>query len=119
MPSPSGEGDRNLFAPGFFVRAKQDMGGIDYSCGCMDYGFKRPKEPWEASDGAVYLLAGLAEHAPEQAASLLPQLADVARLDHFRRARALQETVWRQLPTIARGLGKKVCFVYLGGGAGG
>ena len=34
------------------------MSGADYSCGCMDYGFKRPKEPWEASDGAVYLLAG-------------------------------------------------------------
>lgn len=33
----------------------------DYSCGCMDYGFKRPKEPWEASDGAVYLLRELSQ----------------------------------------------------------
>jgi len=27
----------------------------------MDYGFRRPKEPWEASDGAVYLLRELAQ----------------------------------------------------------
>ena len=33
----------------------------DYSCGCMDYGFRRPKENWEASDGAVYLLRELAQ----------------------------------------------------------
>ncbi len=27
----------------------------------MDYGFRRPKEKWEASDGAVYLLRELAQ----------------------------------------------------------
>jgi hypothetical protein len=27
----------------------------------MDYGFRRPKEPWEATDGAIYLLRELAQ----------------------------------------------------------
>jgi hypothetical protein len=31
----------------------------------MDYGFKRDRQPWEASDGAVYLLAVLSEVAPQ------------------------------------------------------
>lgn len=31
--------------------------------GCMDHGFTRQREPWEASDGAVYLLRELAQAA--------------------------------------------------------
>ena len=74
----------------------------------MDYGFKRDREPWEASDGAVYLLAGLAEVAPAEVPPLLPQLAELATLDHFPQARSLQATTWHQLPTILNSLGKKV-----------
>ena len=74
----------------------------------MDYGFKRDREPWEASDGAVYLLAGIAEVAPAEVPPLLPQLAELALLDHFPQARSLQTTIWHQLPAILKSLGKKV-----------
>lgn len=74
----------------------------------MDYGFKRDKEPWEAADGAVYLLAELAGIAPGEMPQLLPVLAEIALLDHWPQARSLQTTIWRQLPEILRGLGRKV-----------
>ena len=80
----------------------------DYSCGCMDYGFRRPKEAWEASDGAVHILSELARAAPESVPEFLPELARVAGLDGFEACRALQATIWKQLPLMAQGLGKKV-----------
>ncbi len=80
----------------------------DYSCGCMDYGFRRPKEAWEASDGAVHLLKELAERAPEAVPKFMPELADVAAQDDFEACRSLQATIWKQLPSIAKGLGKRV-----------
>lgn len=75
--------------------------------GCVDHGFSRPKEPWESSDGAVHLLRQLSEVAPGSVPEFLPTLADVSRLDHFIHAHNLQETVWQQLPAIARNIGKK------------
>jgi len=74
----------------------------------MDYGFQRPREPWEASDGAARALAALAGGAaPAAVPALLPALAEAARVDHFRRCRQLQATVWRALPRIFHGLGKR------------
>jgi hypothetical protein len=46
--------------------------------------------------------------APEAVPEFLPELAEVAGLEHYERCCALQETVWRQLPAIAAGLGKRV-----------
>ena len=74
----------------------------------MDYGFRRPKEAWEASDGAVHMLKQLAGAAPESVPEFLPELAQIAGLDGFEACRALQATIWKQLPLIAQGLGKKV-----------
>ena len=74
----------------------------------MDYGFRRPKEAWEASDGAVHMLTQLARAAPESVPKFLPELAQVAGLDCFEACRALQATIWKQLPLVAQGLGKKV-----------
>eukprot|EP00850_Spirogloea_muscicola_P019293 SM000187S03910 [mRNA] locus=s187:114336:121099:- [translate_table: standard] len=45
--------------------------------GCMDHGFSRAKEPWEASDGAIYLLKELALASPHQALQFMPTLADL------------------------------------------
>lgn len=84
------------------------LDGADYSCGCMDYGFKREKQPWEASDGAVYLLAGLSEVSPAEVPPLMPVLSEIALLDHWRQARSLQTTIWSQVPRIMNGLGKQV-----------
>ncbi len=74
----------------------------------MDYGFRRPKEAWEASDGAVHLLSELSSAAPETVPEFLPELAQVAALEDFEACRSLQTTIWKQLPQIAQGLGKKV-----------
>ena len=82
--------------------------GADYSCGCMDYGFRRPKEAWEASDGAVHLLKELSERAPETVPEFMPALADLAALEDFEACRGLQTTIWKQLHPIAKGLGKRV-----------
>ena len=70
----------------------------------------RPRQPWEASDGAVYLLRQLVEVVPQEVTPLLPLLAHIAALKHFPQARNLQETIWKQLGPIMLILGKKVCL---------
>lgn len=69
---------------------------------------RRPRQPWEASDGAVYLLRHLIEVTPQQATPLLPTLAQIAALNHFPQTRNLQETIWKQLGCIMATLGKRV-----------
>ena len=120
---------------------------------------RRDKEPWEASDGAMYMLrelsggwecggggggggaaefccsavamclvpcppslpqaigtpphmlstaAAAAAVAPASVPEFLPALAALARLQHFSHAVNLHETIWKQLPTIAENVGKKV-----------
>ena len=68
----------------------------------------RPRQPWEAADGAVYLLRELADADPAAVTPCLGALAEVAALRHFPEAWTLQETIWKQLPYIAQHLGKKV-----------
>lgn len=68
----------------------------------------RPRQAWEASDGAVYLLRHLTEVMPQQALEFLPLLAHIAALNHFPQARNLQETIWKQLGAIMQALGKRV-----------
>ena len=75
--------------------------------GCIDHGFARDKEPWEASDGAIYMLRELSSVAPDEVVSFLPELADISRLTHFSHCLNLQETLWKCLPVIARNVGKK------------
>lgn len=74
--------------------------------GCMDHSFARDKEPWEASDGAVYLLRELASTCPDYVASQLPAAAELATLDHFEHAHKLRATLWSCLPALARRVGK-------------
>eukprot|EP00899_Mesostigma_viride_P016795 jgi/Mesvir1/25116/Mv21577-RA.2 len=70
--------------------------------GCMDHGFSRDKEPWEASDGAVYLLRELAAVNPDKAAEFLPVLAQLGYVDGFAQAHNLLETIWKHFPAIAK-----------------
>lgn len=74
--------------------------------GCMDHSFARSKEPWEASDGAVYLLRELAIACPDYVATQLPAAADLADVDHFAHAHKLRATLWACLPGLARRVGK-------------
>jgi hypothetical protein len=80
---------------------------LQRSDGCMDHGFARDKEPWEATDGAICMLRELAAVAPAALPPFLPALADAARLAHFAHCLTLHETLWRALPDIAEALGKK------------
>ena len=41
----------------------------------MDCEFLRPQQPWETTDGCIYLMRELAEGWPAQICALLPQLA--------------------------------------------
>jgi hypothetical protein len=88
--------------------------------GCSSCGITRPKAPWEATDGSVYLLRELVilgcgedNTNPDLALSdevllpLLTELADVCRVQHFPQSDDLRATLWRQLPSMARALGKQ------------
>jgi len=75
--------------------------------GCIDHGFKREREPWEASEGALRLLAVLAPLDPVGAGDRLGLVAELAALDTFTHAPALWEAVAEVLPTVARAVGPR------------
>ncbi|KAG7667191.1 hypothetical protein NADE_003012 [Nannochloris sp. 'desiccata'] len=103
--------DKTMFSCGSLApKLQRGGGGGD---GCMDHGFARDKEPWEATDGCIYMIRELAGVAPDQVPQFLPGLAEAARLTHFNHCLNLQETLWRNLPEIAKGIGKKSFKPYL------
>ncbi|KAL6754523.1 armadillo-type protein [Haematococcus lacustris] len=82
--------------------------------GCMDFGFSREQAPWEACDGAVYMVRELASVLPQAATDWLPQLAEqAAQAEGFDAAPRLRESVWKCLPTIAQHIGKQTLKRYL------
>ena len=69
---------------------------------------RREQEPWEASDGAVYLLREVIKSGAMEAQNLLrfmEPLAELARMRHFGASSTLQQTIWNCLPSIGQGLG--------------
>ena len=102
--------DKTMFSCGSLAPKLQRGGGGD---GCMDHGFARDKEPWEATDGCIYMIRELAFIAPNEVPQFLPGLAEAARLTHFSHCLNLQETLWKNLPEIANGIGKKAFKPYL------
>jgi len=94
-----GAGAAARFSTAFYIKGD----------GCMDFGFSRDQEPWEASDGAVFLIRELACVHPEACTQHLQPLVDLvaaAAMNNFEGAPKLRETVWRCLPTIAKAIGK-------------
>eukprot|EP00163_Fabomonas_tropica_P005317 TRINITY_DN14826_c0_g2_i1.p1 TRINITY_DN14826_c0_g2~~TRINITY_DN14826_c0_g2_i1.p1 ORF type:complete len:711 (-),score=131.78 TRINITY_DN14826_c0_g2_i1:100-2232(-) len=81
--------------------------------GCMDHGFVRPKQPWESTDGCVYLLRELAQYSPKLAAEFLPTLAQVASIRSFAHYHLMLETIFKQLPTIAKRIGNELVAPHL------
>ena len=85
--------------------------------GCTNCGIDRPKAPWEATDGCIYLIRELcivcaAEGSPTPLTDndllpLMQELADVCRVQHFPQGDDLRQTLWRQLPAMAQALGKQ------------
>ena len=89
--------------------------------GCTNCGIDRPKAPWEATDGCIYLIreyvvrgtqaANENDNAAvvltdEELVPLLRELADVCRVRHFPQSDDLRATLWRNVPIMARALGK-------------
>lgn len=81
---------------------------------CCAFDFKtnerhehRSQEPWESTDGAIYLVRELCSVAPDVAVAYLARVADVAILRHFPQTGVLQETVWKQVPRMCEALGKR------------
>lgn len=74
---------------------------------------RRPKQPWEASDGAIYLLRALAAVDPDAVANFLPRMAELGTVRHFDHANNLRETLWNCLPVLAASMGKKAFKPYL------
>lgn len=81
--------------------------------GCMDHGFKRQKEPWEASDGCVYMVRELAIYQPDLSLEFIPMLLELCRIKEFNHCYHLHESVWKCMPMIAKSIGKKKFKVYL------
>ncbi len=50
----------------------------------------RERQPWEAADGAIYLVRELAGAAPDTMTSLMPLLAEAVRAEHYAHACHLQ-----------------------------
>jgi hypothetical protein len=90
--------------------------------GCMSCFIDRPRSPWEATDGCVYLLRELCVRFANADAAvrsdvavlgddillpLMTELADVCRLSHYPQSDDLRTTLWKQLPPIAEAMGKR------------
>ncbi|KAL8583744.1 hypothetical protein ACOMHN_000365 [Nucella lapillus] len=77
--------------------------------GCMDHMFRKPSEPWELADGCVSLLAELSHIASMSAAvtKLLPLVGKACTVRHYTHHLNFLGTVCKQLPNLAKGLGKR------------
>lgn len=56
----------------------------------MNDSFSRRQELWEATDGALYLLAELSEIYPERALKFMPTVLEVSQCRHFYHSMSLQ-----------------------------
>jgi hypothetical protein len=90
--------------------------------GCSDCKMTRDRMPWEATDGCIYLMrelfklgAGADKYANSDASKLLDdtllkslyvELVDVCRVRHFPQADDMRATLFRQVPEMARAVGK-------------
>ena len=83
--------------------------------GCSDCIVTRPKAMWERTDGSIYMLreicvkigSGELTMDNDILFPLFQQLADVARVNHFPQSNDLRSTLFKCLPDMAKGLGKK------------
>ena len=75
--------------------------------GCMDHGFKRDQEPWEATDGALHLLRALCEASCsgsdlDLVVTELPRVAQLGIVATFIHAPLLWETAFGTVASVAR-----------------
>lgn len=77
--------------------------------GCTDHTFQKPSQPWEKGEGCVHLvreLSALKEAAPHLDVLLL-LVAKAAEHRHYVQHHSFLESVFKQMPSIARNMGKR------------
>ena len=89
------------------------MGRGNAGGGCSNAKFRRPSEPWERTDGTIYLISELSQFHPSVAAQTLPLAAKALSYKHFPQHLVFLETVCKQLPKIATRLGKRLFKMHL------
>lgn len=101
--------DKQMYSCGSLA-PKMGRGG-----GCMDHKFRKPSEPWELADGCVYMLAELSSVSDlvPQISPFIPQLATASNFRHYTQHVTFLETLCKQLPFIAKGIGKRLFKSYL------
>jgi len=77
--------------------------------GCMDHGFTRGREMWELTDGSIFILREVAniETMQDLVVKHLENISTLAYIDHFKHAHTLKETIFKSMPVILKGIGKK------------
>ncbi|PSN56963.1 hypothetical protein C0J52_10867 [Blattella germanica] len=78
--------------------------------GCSDHKFRRPSQPWEMADGCVYLLSELSQitDLSRTVFNALPLVSEACHYRHYAHHVVFLETVCKQLPLLAKGVGKKI-----------
>jgi hypothetical protein len=102
-PTDEEHSDKQLYSCGSLA-PKLKRGG-----GCMDHGFSRPKEPWEQTDGSVFLLrevSGL-DDFKDLVKENLDNLSSLSFIDHFKHSHHLRENIFKSLLVIIKNIGKK------------
>jgi hypothetical protein len=77
--------------------------------GCSDPKFRRPSQPWEMADGCVYLLSEISQisELSRSVFTALPLVGEACQYRHYTHHVVFLETVCKQLPVLAKGIGKK------------
>mmetsp|Transcript_8170 Transcript_8170/g.9501 ORF Transcript_8170/g.9501 Transcript_8170/m.9501 type:complete len:796 (-) Transcript_8170:91-2478(-) len=99
-------------------KLKKKAGAGRIGCGNCDV--NRPKQPWEATDGCLYLIRELIETCNQSDSMqslltdkillpLMQEVADICRVSHFPQSDELRATLWRQLPGMMMAIGKVRC----------
>ncbi|ESO94206.1 hypothetical protein LOTGIDRAFT_232463 [Lottia gigantea] len=106
--------DKQMYSCGSLA-PKMGRGSSNKSGGCMDHKFRKPSEPWELADGCIYIVLELSRiqtvHQP--LCKLLTNLVKAVSYHHYPQHVVLLETLCKQLPGIARGLGKRLFKMYI------
>ncbi|XP_046981856.1 uncharacterized protein LOC124551038 isoform X1 [Schistocerca americana] len=87
----------------------QRIGRSASTTGWSDNPFNKPTLPWHFADGCIHLLTELAQVAECMSAVIaaVPLAAEACQYRHYESHVCLLETVCKQLPLLAKALGKK------------
>lgn len=74
----------------------------------FDHGFARERFPWEITNGCIYLISEIGTFEAELSASFMREIGDLALLNEYKSAHHFREYLWKEIPSLAKNLGKQV-----------